>query len=59
MVRFHKASTFVHSEDHQILEDKSTNIRRMWGYTAHHSDKGVSHKKFANNIDLKFKIDTD
>lgn len=49
---FHKASAFARIEDRQILEDTSTNIRRMWGYITRHSDKGVSHKMFANSNDL-------
>ena len=53
MVCFHMVTDCDCNEAHQILEDTSTSIRRMWGYTHLRSDMDGGHKMFANNIVLK------
>ena len=53
MVCFHMVTDCDCNEAHQILEDTSTSIRRMWGYTHLRSDMDEDHKMFANNIVLK------
>ena len=54
-VASHKVTAFDYNEALQILEDKNTNIRKMWGYRLLHFDRGEGHKMFVNSIGLKNK----